>query len=218
MVLPMGSGAAQGATAAGNASTATAPQRLKSQVTNADTGQTARSFGKFNTNDIAFLLQAAAGSPESAATILRLALGQTGRPLGRFASAWDDLHGGAFQTSLALAGADGFGNLESMADDYLSNALQGNDLLGYAGGLANKIGGMDFSGMETADMDKFLKAQLALNGLNMGGLGQSQQSGRLDDLIWQDIVRNFADPGTNKNFADLLANSPYQRAMQAFGR
>lgn len=199
-------------------------QRVGKQLTNADTGETTTPgrFGQFQTNDMAFLLRAAAADPENAAAILRLALGQTGRPLGRFAGAWDKMHGEAFQTALALAGADGaggqgFGTLEDIAGGYLDNALLGNDLLGYAGGLGRRVAGMDFTGMDSALMDQFLNAGLALQGLNMGGLGQRQRKGQLDDVIWADIVRNFENPGSEKNFADLLKGSPYQRAMSAYG-
>lgn len=205
----------------GMASGAPGPaDRLTSTTTNTGTGQTRTSgrFGQFQTDDMAFLLQAAASDPRSAALILRLAQGQQGRPLGRFAGARDSLYGNAFQAALGLAGTPGFGTLEDMAGDFLNEGVTGNDLLGYAGGLGQQALGVDFTGMETGDMEEILKAGLALQGLNMGGIGQSVRGGQLDDIIWQDIMRSFQNRDDSRNFADLLQNSPYQKAMSVFGR
>lgn len=199
---------------------ATVSARLGKQLTNTNTGETTNpgSFGQFNTDSLGFLLQAAKGDPSAAAMILRLAQGQTGRPLGRFANQWDDLYGKAFQTALSLAGSGAdMGTLQNSAEDFLNQGVLGNDLLGYTSGLGQKVAGMDFSGMDTDTMDAMLKAGLYLQGLNMGGLGQAQRKGQLDDIIWADLVRNFQSPGQTKNFADLLSNSPYQRAMSSFG-
>jgi hypothetical protein len=190
---------------------------VQKQIYNTSTGTTGRNFGDFWTDDIGFLLNAAKANPDNAAMILRLAQGQTGRPLGRFAAARDNLRGNAFQAALALAGAGDFGNLEDMAGDFLNQGIYGNDLLGYTGGLGQQVAGMDFTGMDSDLMESILKAGLALQGNNMGGFGKAQRQGQLDDVIWQDIVRNFANPNNDeKNFADLLTNSPYQRAMAAF--
>lgn len=178
-----------------------------------------RNFGQFQTDDLAALLQAAANDPDRAAQILRLARGETGRPLGRMADFRDALYGRSFQTALSLAGMDGMGTMEGMAGDFLNNAVLGNNLAGYAGGLGRQVAGMDWEGVDSATMERALRAGLALQGINMGAMGGSIQQGRLEDIVWDDWARSLGNTQNDtRNFSDLLANSPFIRAMQAFGR
>jgi hypothetical protein len=66
-------------------------------------------------------------------------------------------------------------------------------------------------------MEQILRAGLALEGLNMGGIGQRVNQGYLDDIIWQDTTRGLANRDDSRNFADLLRGSRYERAMASFG-
>lgn len=182
-------------------------------------GGTLKNFGKLQTNDMAALLQAAANDPDRAAQILRMAQGQTGRPLGRMADFRDSLYGRAFQTALSLAGTDGQGDLQGMAGDFLSKGVQGNDLIGHTGNLARTAMGQDFAGIDSATMEKIARAALAMQGLNMGSLGGAVQQGRLDDLVYSDWERNLTDSGNDqRNWADLLKGSRFQQSMQNYGR
>src|SRR4051812_41855056 len=112
----------------------TAPQRVGKGGTG-DNGVTSRNFGNFWTDDIASLLQAAAGDPERAYQLLRLALGQKGRGHGFMSPLRESLYGKAFQIALSLAGPGMPGysaeGLQSAADSFLTNGVQANDLLGY---------------------------------------------------------------------------------------
>lgn len=180
---------------------------------------TNKNFGQFSTNDLASLLQAAANDPDRAAQILRLAQGQTGRPLGRMADFRDSLYGRAFQTALSTAGLDGFSDLQGTANNFLQQGVQGNNLIGYSGDLARQLAGQSFEGVNSTDMEKQLRAALALQGLNMGSMGGSVQQGRLDDLTYADWARSLADSGNDtKNFADLYNGSKFQRSIANYGR
>ena len=192
-------------------------------VTNAKTGTTVSPgrFGQFQTNDLATMYAAAQDDPDIAAMLLRLAQGRAGRPLGLLASTRDNLYGKAFQTALSLAGAGGgqFGDVEDMGNDFLQNAVLGNNLIGYGQGLSNDILGMDFSGIDAPTMQALLQGGLALGGIGMGGIGKRVNQGYLQDILWDTLARELGDTNqSDKNFADLLANSPYKRAMAAFGR
>ncbi|MBP9897787.1 MAG: hypothetical protein KBF28_05400 [Gemmatimonadales bacterium] len=193
-------------------------EQVKQGTYNTTTGQSSGKFGQFKTDDMAFLLQAMQNSPEYAAMALRLAQGQKGRPLGRFAGARDNLYGKALQSALSFGGLNGMGSLESIANDFLTQGVQGNNLLGYAGGLGQQARGQDFAGVDSLTMEKILRAGLALEGLNMGSLGGEVNSGYLDDVIWQDEARGLQQGfgGDETNFADLLNQSKYKRAMSAF--
>lgn len=224
MVLPpMGSGATQGALEAGSAQTAKPVKRgsLLGTYYNTDTKETTTpgTFGAFSTDDLATLLDQAKNSPQMAAMILRLARGQQGRGKGFLSADRDRLHGGAFQAALALAGVPGMGStLQGGAEDFLG-ALQGNDLLGYTSGLGNQVAGLDFGGMDSDVMTEILQAGNALQGLNMGGLGVSARKGQLQDIIWAALERELGNINADdKGFADLLAGSPFQQAMAAFGK
>lgn len=194
---------------------------LLSTMYNTDTGTTTTpgTFGAFSTDDLATLLDQAAKNPQMAAMILRLARGQTGRGKGFLSGDRDKLHGGAFQAALALAGVPGMGStLQSGADDFLG-ALQGNGLLGYTSGLGNQVAGLDFSGMDSDVMAELLQAGSALQGVNMGGLGQDVRKGQLQDIIWAALRRELGNmTSDDTGFADLLAGSPFQQAMANFGK
>lgn len=199
-----------------------APAEKVGQSTyNTTTGETTNPgrFGQFATNDIAFLLQAAANSPDYAAQALRLALGQTGRPLGRFAAARDNLYGKALQSALALGGLPGMGTTQDIASQFLDQGVLGNDLMGYGNKLGQQALGMDFSGVDSLTMEKILRDGLALQGLSMGDLGGAVANGNLEDIIWQDQARGLKNGfgGDVTNFADLLNGSRYKAAMSAFG-
>lgn len=182
-------------------------------------GPTPRNFGQLQTTDMAGLLQAAANDPDRAAQILRLAQGQQGRPLGRMADFRDSLYGRAFQTALATAGLDGFSDLQGTANDFLGKGVQANNLIGYSGDLSRRLGAQSFEGVDSATMEKQLRAALALQGLNMGSLGGAVQQGRLDDLTYEDWARNLADSSNDtRNFADLLRDSKFRRSIVDYGR
>lgn len=188
-------------------------------TTQTPTGGTAKSFGQFSTNDLASMLQAAANDPDRAAQILRLAQGQTGRPLGRMADFRDSLYGRAFQTALSTAGLDGFNDLQGTAQNFLNQGVMGNNLIGYSGDLGRKLAGQSFDGVNSTDMEKQLRAALALEGLNMGSMGGSVQQGRLDDLSYADWARSLADSSNDtRNFADLYNGSKFQRSLANYGR
>jgi hypothetical protein len=182
------------------------------------TSPKAGNFGQFATKDLAFLMEAMQRSPEYAAMAIRLALGQKGRPLGRFADARDSLYGKAMQSALSLGGAPGMGGVTDIANDFLNQGVLGNNLIGYAGGLGQKARGVDFTGMGSVTMEKLLRAGLALEGLNMGSIGGEINSGYLDDVIWGDEARSLQKrtEGDASNFADLLKGSRYQQAMNTF--
>ena len=204
-------------TGSGGGSTPT--EKVGQGAYNTKTGTTQGKFGQFKTNDMAFLLQAAMKDPDYAAQILRLAQGQTGRPLGRFAGARDSLYGRALQSALSLGGLPGMGDIEGIANDFLTQGVQGNDLMGYSNKLGQRAAGIDFTGISSPQMEDILRQGLALQGLSMGGLGGAVNSGYLDDLIWKDQARNFADSGNDQtNFADLLNGSRYKQAMSGIGR
>jgi len=196
-----------------------APGSVVKRATNANTGATMGNFGQLQTNDLATMWEMAQNDPDIAAMILRMAQGQTGRPLGLLSGKRDDLYGKAFQTALSLAGVKGFGDIEDVAGDFLSQAVNGNDLMGYGNQMGQKVLGMDWTGIDAPTMQAALKGGLAMQGIGMGGIGQSVNSGFLNDLIYSTLAREIQDKNKSEiNFADLLANSPYQRAMQAFGR
>lgn len=196
------------------------PQKVGRGYTNADTGVTGGYFGKFQTNDITSALEMAAKDPSVAAMLLRLAMGQKGRGLGFMSDLRDSLYGNAFQAALGTAGLPGMGTKEDLAGDFLQNAVQGNNLAGYGNDLGQRLLNFDYSGISSPDMQDMLSAGMALQGIGMGGLGRSVNSGYLQNLLWDAWTRDLGQGmGDNEtNFADLLANSPYYRAMQAFGR
>lgn len=200
----------------------TPTEKVGQSTYNTTTGQTNSpgSFGQFKTNDIAFLIQAMQNSPDYAAQALRLALGQTGRPLGRFASARDNLYGRALQSALSMGGLPGMGSTQDIANQFLEQGVQGNDLMGYGNKVGQAALGQDFSGVDSLTMEKILRAGLALQGLSMGDLGGSVANGNLEDIIWQDQARGLKNgfAGDQTNFADLLNGSKYKAAMGAFGR
>lgn len=206
----------------GDYRTSSPPQaayRLGQGQTNADTGQTYTPgrFGQFQTNDLATLWDQAKRDPAMAAMILRLAQGQTGRPLGFLAGDRDSLYGKALQTALSLGGLGDFGSVSDIANQFLQQGVLGNDLTGYASGLGQGVLGMDFAGMDSDTMSQALQAGLALQGIDMGGIGAAQHKGQLQDILWAALERELADKNNDqKNFADLLQGSPYQQAMQAF--
>lgn len=195
-------------------------QSTYNKGTKETTTRTPGQFGQFQTNDLAFLLQTMQNSPDYAAQALRLALGQTGRPLGRFASARDNMYGRALQTALSLGGQGGFGSVEDIANQFLQQGVQGNDLMGLGQKMGQQALGEDFSNVDSLTMEKILKSGLALQGLSMGDLGGAVNSGYLDDVIWGDKARamRLGYAGDQTNFADLLNGSKYKNAMQNFGR
>jgi hypothetical protein len=218
MVLPpMGSGATAGATAAGAASTAAPAQRLGQQTTNEQTGATeTRTFGQAQIGDWATALKMAQGDPAIAAQLLRMAMGGKSRGLGFMSDTRDTLYGQALQAALSLANTSGFGDTTNIMDDFLTNGVQGNDLLGYTSGLASKIGGMDFGGMSSPDIEKFLRTQQYMKGLSGGSLGNSANNGYLENLLWEAMQRELGGGYADEtNFADLLKNSRYAQAMGA---
>lgn len=207
-------------TGSGRAAAMLAPERVQQSAYNTKTGTSTGNFGGLHTDDMAFLLQAMQNSPDYAAQAIRMALGQTGRPLGRFAGARDSLYGKAMQAALALGGLPGMGSTQDIAQQFLQQGVQGNDLLGLGEQFGQQALGQDFSGVGSPTMEKILRAGLALQGLNMGDLGGQVASGNLDDIIWQDSARGLKNgfAGDQGNFADLLNGSRYKTAMLGVGR
>jgi hypothetical protein len=84
--------------------------------------------------------------------------------------------------------------------------------------MGRRAAGMDFTGVTSEAMEAMLRAGLGLSGMNMGSIGGAIQKGRLDDLVYEDELRNLQDKNFDmQNFDDLYRNSRYRQTMTRFG-
>ena len=161
-------------------------------------------------------------SPEFAGQILRLAAGQQGRTLGKLGQFRDSLYGRAFQAYLSANGTGQPGRGPGLSADLSGfvNAAngQGGDIMSLIQGRANQIGQTDMSGMTDQDVEKNLRTQVALQSLLMGSLGANGMDNNLENLLHQNTSNQIQSSGWTGSLGAILADSPYQRAMQLYAQ
>lgn len=176
-------------------------------------------FGALGNVDPMYAFNAMQNDPAIAAHYLRLAAGQAGPVTGQLGHFRDSLYGRALQTFLALGGVGGNKAGFGGAQDFLS-AMNGGNLQGLLNTAASNASGANFAGQQDTDVEKILRAAVALKSLGLGSLGGSLMSGDLNNLLYAQEGAGIQDSGgasqVGGGLARGLSSDPYGQALQQY--